>query len=535
MTCLLNDNVQLVDLPDELILMIMNKVKPKVSLLCSIIAIGNNRLEQLALDKCHSIDLTIDYFQSPYESLMTRFYTHVAYRIIDNIQSLTLNIRQIPDIVSYVEKNSNGILPNLIHLKIMIGRQSHRTGTPYTLDASSMEIYRVLHSESLSCFIPQFVRIEGSGGNRIISTVRCSTFMRSIVSLELENDCILPNIINPDGLFFPQSIRLSRIQITLNRFGDCVRLLTELGTQLCSFAVSIVHVYLQKADIISQISSISCPNLKQLTVTIYKNIVHYSECIVPLLQRLSNVERLTLLFAINITTTRLGHFVTELDLEKDIVSYMPHLCQFNFHIRSILENASPVEIGTFRQSVMTCQQAVICTVDYFNNNYGQCQLYSLPFIGNRLDFISNRFPLFDMNNMFSMVTMLLLFDDVKPFENLFFARIACALPNLKTLEVFNKLEQQEKGMIATSYPDFSRLSALILLDIHMDYAEQLLCRSRLPCLTELAIHEQVLLTIVARDSQQARDNCSKVENILTSNKWCDSIDAIRNFFPLVSH
>ncbi|CAM4983509.1 unnamed protein product [Rotaria socialis] len=137
MTCLLNDNVQLVDLPDELILMILNKVKPKVSLLCSMVAIGNNRLEQLSLDKCHSIDLTIDYFQSPYESLMTRFYSHVVYRIIDNIQSLTLNIRQIPDIVTYVEKNSNGILPNLIHLKIMIGRQSHLTGTPYTLDVSS--------------------------------------------------------------------------------------------------------------------------------------------------------------------------------------------------------------------------------------------------------------------------------------------------------------------------------------------------------------------------------------------------------------
>ncbi|CAF3020138.1 unnamed protein product [Rotaria socialis] len=214
MTCLLNDNVQLVDLPDELILMILNKVKPKVSLLCSMVAIGNNRLEQLSLDKCHSIDLTIDYFQSPYESLMTRFYSHVVYRIIDNIQSLTLNIRQIPDIVTYVEKNSNGILPNLIHLKIMIGRQSHLTGTPYTLDVSSMKIYRVFHSESLSCFIPQFVRLEESGGDRIISTVRYSTFMRSIVSLELDNGCILPNVIKPDGLFFPQSIRLSRIQIT---------------------------------------------------------------------------------------------------------------------------------------------------------------------------------------------------------------------------------------------------------------------------------------------------------------------------------
>lgn len=124
--------------------MIMNKVKPKVLLLCSIIGIGNNRLEQLALDKCYSIDLTIDYFQSPYESLMTRFYSHVVYRIINNIQSLTLNIRQIPDIVTYVEKNCNGILPNLTHLKIMIGRQSHRTGTPYTLNASSKLLSFVL-------------------------------------------------------------------------------------------------------------------------------------------------------------------------------------------------------------------------------------------------------------------------------------------------------------------------------------------------------------------------------------------------------
>ncbi|CAF3876551.1 unnamed protein product [Rotaria sordida] len=132
-----DDNVQLLDLPDELILIIMNKVKSNVLLLCSIIDIGNNRLEQLAFDKCHSIDLTIDYFQSPFESLMTRFYSHVMYRIINNIQSLILTIRQIPDIVSYVEKNSNGILPNLTHLKIMIGRQAHRTGTPYTLDASS--------------------------------------------------------------------------------------------------------------------------------------------------------------------------------------------------------------------------------------------------------------------------------------------------------------------------------------------------------------------------------------------------------------
>ena len=48
----------------------MNKVKPQVLLLCSIITIGNNRLEQLALDKCHSVDLTFDYVRSPYQTLI---------------------------------------------------------------------------------------------------------------------------------------------------------------------------------------------------------------------------------------------------------------------------------------------------------------------------------------------------------------------------------------------------------------------------------------------------------------------------------
>ncbi|CAF3365118.1 unnamed protein product, partial [Rotaria sp. Silwood2] len=35
---------------------------------------------------------------------------------------------------------------------------------------------------------------------------------------------------------------------------------------------------------------ISCPYLKQLIMTIYHNIVDYEICIVPLVQRCSNVE-----------------------------------------------------------------------------------------------------------------------------------------------------------------------------------------------------------------------------------------------------
>jgi hypothetical protein len=148
----------------------------------------------------------------------------------------------------------------------------------------------------------------------------------------------------------------------------------------------------------------------------YRNILKYESCIIPLLEDFSNVEYFTLLLAIGLTGNELNHFIDGSDLEEDIISYMPHLHQFNFHIRSILKDIPNVELETIRQSFIKRQQPVDCVLDYFNNNYGHCQIYSLPFIGTRLDFISNRFPLFDVNNTFSNVTMLLLFDDVKPFE-----------------------------------------------------------------------------------------------------------------------
>ncbi|CAF1371745.1 unnamed protein product [Rotaria sordida] len=372
--------------------------------------------------------------------------------------------------------------------------------------------------------------------------------MRSIVSIEVDDGYMLSNIFNDHKVFFPQSNQLTHIRITLCYFEDCVGLLEQLGTQLYLFNVSIVYVNCIEKCLVHKIPSVTnislseisfniiiwilCPNLKHLTITIYRNFVLYKECLVPLLQRFSNVEYLTLLLAIDKTGSIPNHFIDGYDLENDIISYMPHLYQFHFHIRSILENASDVEIDTIYQSFMKQQyQFVGCTVDYFNNNYGQCQIYSLPFIGTRLDFISNRFPLFDINNTFSMITILLLFDDITPFESVFFERLAQALPYLRTFEVFNNLEQQEKIIVSTNNLKFTHLTTLILFDIHINYAEQLLCRTYLPCLNELAINKDILLAIIAQDQHQTRDNFSRVERLQTSKPLYDSLNVIRNYFP----
>ena len=260
----------------------------------------------------------------------------------------------------------------------------------------------------------------------------------------------------------------------------------------------------------------------------YRNFDNYEPCF-SLLQRLSNLEYLTLLLAIGEEGTTRSHFIDRFILERNILPYMPHLRQFNYHIRSILENASHITIDQIRQSFQKDEQSFDCVIDHFKNKYSQCQIYSLPFIGNRLDFVSNRFPLFDITKTFSNVTSLLLFDDIKPFESIFFQRVARALPRLRTLDIINQLKQEETKKITI---DFAHLSVLILYDIHISYAQQFLSQINLPSLIELAINKDILLTIIDQNQQQARDNCSRVGTILTSKPSFESIDIIRNFFPL---
>ena len=409
---------------------------------------------------------------------------------------------------------------------------------------------RLTWRKPLFTIVPQYFLLPNFSIGKEIATFCRSSLMRSVQSFELDDNCSLVECLADRELRFDQVPRLTHIRISLWHFHQCIHLLKQLGSQLHSFTVTIGDVPEYDPTSSSQMRSvskisrfdiliyllieISCPNLKQMTMTIYQNFGNYEPCI-SLLQRLPNIEYLTLLLAIGVNGTTPNHFIDGFILERNILPYMPHLRQFNFHIRSILKNASHITTDQIRQSFLKQQQPFDCVLDHFMNKYGQCQIYSLPFIGTRLDFVSNRFPLFDINNTFSNVTTLLLFDDVKPFESIFFERLARALPQLKTLEIINQLEQREKTTAMKTNIDFAHLAVLILYDIHTDYAEQFLCQMDLSALIELAINKDILLTIIAENHQRARDNCSRVGTLLTSKPSYESIDAIRNFFPLAHY
>ncbi|CAF5096483.1 unnamed protein product, partial [Rotaria sp. Silwood1] len=111
---------------------------------CSIFRIGHNHLEQLALDKCQSIDLPFDFTHSPYELLIQRFYPYVMPRIYYNIQSLTLSLQHILRIVNFANENRDGTLSNLTHLKIMFGKRCFETSAPCTLGNSLLIVFVVI-------------------------------------------------------------------------------------------------------------------------------------------------------------------------------------------------------------------------------------------------------------------------------------------------------------------------------------------------------------------------------------------------------
>ncbi len=71
---------------------------------------------------------------------------------------------------------------------------------------------------------------------------------------------------------------------------------------------------------------------------------------------MSNVDYLTLLLTIGVTGTRPGHFIDDLDLQRDIMSHMPHLRQLNLSIWSISRNTPRIDIDTIHQSFVKQQQ-----------------------------------------------------------------------------------------------------------------------------------------------------------------------------------
>ena len=105
--------------------------------------------------------------------------------------------------------------------------------------------------------LPQVFRIPGDLFYELLLFFRHSPIVSSITSFEFDPDCALSFPPNDTELFFPRSHNLTHINITFYQFGDCVRLLNQIGGQLQSIDVRIMRVDLSEEFDLSQISLVS--------------------------------------------------------------------------------------------------------------------------------------------------------------------------------------------------------------------------------------------------------------------------------------
>jgi len=188
---------------------------------------------------------------------------------------------------------------------------------------------------------------------------------------------------------------------------------------------------------------------------------------------MSNLEKLIL----NISIEGEEKFLDGNNLKKNIINHMPRLRQFLFHIRSIVvfDNLMHLPSNEDIQHTLTncSDHQVISYVDYFpSESKGQCHIYTYS---NRMIFyddITNNFP----DGLFKYIQDVTLFDE-RPFDHIFFLRIAQAFPFLRDLTVKN-WKPQHRNFIDDnrdfSIIEYPRLTILCLTDVHDDYAEQFL-------------------------------------------------------------
>ncbi|CAF4604862.1 unnamed protein product [Rotaria sp. Silwood2] len=208
----------------------------------------------------------------------------------------------------------------------------------------------------------------------------------------------------------------------------------------------------------------------------------YDELIVPLLQRMVNLEKLILNFAANCQKT----FIDGNNLKKNIISHMSRLNIFTFNIRSKISFYNQMHLLSNEDIKNTLTNLgddykINCCVDYFpKEKSGQCHIYSYPYSLIYYDNITDNFS----GGLFKYVRRVSLFGD-RPFEHEFFIRIAQTFPFLKQLTVNNLTPQNRKQYENSNNNNQDlpiikspHLTGLDFIDVHDDYVEQFLVNAK---------------------------------------------------------
>ncbi|CAF1684565.1 unnamed protein product [Rotaria magnacalcarata] len=373
-------DIHLLDLPNEILLTILKKLD-NIDILYSLCGINNERLDIL-IQNIVSNNILDFVITSPMTDVkLDRFCSYILPRSHHYIKKLILDTTSMERILLA------GDYPNLTSLELFNFEQ--KIGFHYFIDDTP---FRHIFKHQITDLI---LHNNDEYDNAILSNIYTKdvyayimVFFQSLKILKIiaSSEYDYPPLViwnHQSTTWF--SSTLTVLCITVFGFDHCLFLLDGRLKQLTTFKVQ-VHA-------ISRSMLIDCNkedliNLKCFSLTNYNYTYEYEydDLVVPLLRRMTYLEKLTLYLRIK----KVGRFVSGASLSIDgahlhneILVHMPQLHTFKFYI-STETNAI---YSNLRFSNDDIQQTFInmkygqtaCIMDYYGACGTICHVYSLPF------------------------------------------------------------------------------------------------------------------------------------------------------------
>ncbi|CAF3520545.1 unnamed protein product [Rotaria socialis] len=293
----------------------------------------------------------------------------------------------------------------------------------------------------------------------------------------------------------------SELRVSLENFIDCLYSRDGRFNLLRTFHVNINKI--TRSQLIENKGKLLNLRCFVLYCDLFRNA--YDESIVPLLDRMLNLEELSLTFEI----VGRNKFIDGNNL-KDIIDHMIKLiCRQMKIFKAHSEIFSMARVG-------------------------RCHIYSYPYQLKMYEQITNNFS----GGLFECVCAVSLFDE-RPFAHAFFLRIAQSFPLMKKLKLVNLKPQNNKQCRKPEHDDrdcsivkYPHLNDLDLFEVHANYIEQFLMDTKtcLPYRVVLVTNHQLLENVTHHfKSDTTRINCSKIY-YLYSDTVCSLPEHVKDYF-----
>ncbi|CAF3049186.1 unnamed protein product [Rotaria sp. Silwood2] len=528
-------NVGLLDLPNEILLIILKKLD-NMDVLYSLLDVDNQQLDIIAQENIFSntLNFVLTTFSNDISSIsytiVDRFCTNILPRIHHNVKSLILDSISIERILFVAE------YPNLTELKLF--NFNNKIASRYFTDKGP---FRDNFRRQITDLTLVFKRClnETLAHYSINMYGYIMKFFENLKHLSIIGSslCCFPRTVyyNLSSTIFSSSI-LNKLRIRVRNYADCLAVLDGRFKQLRILIVDIINLRLYLSDVYNMDD---LPNLKcfSLTTTSECYADLYNTKILPLFRRMSNLEELTLYLTIKMGTS----FIDGTHIYNEILSHVPQLHIFNFCICTeiktddFVHHLSKDDIQeTFPNTIY---QKVDCMVQY-GDCHAVCHVFSLPFMFDYLGYIGNTFP----SIIFSHIKRLTVSDGVA-FEHEFFNRIAWSFPLLEYLCVINFMSPSQISKQFNSNDNqlnsiviYPHLIWLCIESSHIDYVEQFLneTKTHLPSLTKLTIFYGHLYVVTENFTRYiTRRNCMKVNELDVENDKIERSKDFNAYFPLL--